>query len=170
MIYKPRTGAHLPAGVDYQSIGETIARLREDAGGGFTPALVVEEARAEDSPLHRAGFTWDAEAGYQKNLENEARYLIRSIVVVYEDESRVQHEARAFVSVTERETEEDRYMSFVTAMADEEYRAQIVARALDEAMSWRRKYEDVKEFARIFAAIDRTAATRHMKAVTTKAA
>lgn len=54
-------------------------------GGRLTPEQVVEDARAEDSPLH-SHFTWDDAEAAQKYRLNEARALIRIRVEVRMDE------------------------------------------------------------------------------------
>lgn len=161
MVYRFAVGAHLPKGLDAQTVGDRLAQLRDDLGAGFRPGAVVSDAESALSPLHPA-FTWDDGEAARKRREDEARYLIRHVVVVREAETPDQQprEVRAFVSVVERVSEQDRYMPVVQAMSDDEYRDQIVDRALREAIAWRHRYEDIKEFSRIFAAIDRTAQQR----------
>lgn len=159
MVYRFGQGARL-AGLDPQTVGERLAQLREDLGPGFRPAAVVEDATPDESPLH-AAFTWDDTEAARKRREDEARYLIRHVYVVRpSQQDQPEREVRAFVSVLERQTEEDRYMPVVQAMSDDDYRGQIVDRALREAIAWRHRYEDIREFGRIFAAIDQTAAKR----------
>lgn len=158
MIYKRSPYAHaLPDRLDYQVVGERLEHLRETLGAGFAPSRVVEDARPEDSPLHEAGFTWDATEAHQKLLEQEAAYLVRNVISIDTGPDGVERTTRAFVSIVERESQERRYLPIVTALSDDEYREQILHTALKEALSWRRKYDELREFARIFEAIDRTA-------------
>lgn len=170
MVYRFAVGAHLPRGLDPQTVGDRLTQLRDDLGAGFRPAAVVEDAAAESSPLHPA-FTWDDGEAARKRREDEARYLIRHVVVVREAAGETPaREVRAFVSVVERVSESDRYMPVVQAMSDDEYRDQIVDRALREAVAWRHRYEDIREFSRIFTAIDRTAEQRRKGVELKKAA
>lgn len=157
MIYKRSPYAYaLPRNLDYQVVGEALAEVRNHVGQGFTPALVVEAATPLDSPLHDAGFTWDDTEAARKQREQEAAYLIRGIVVVYEDEQEVEHTSRAFVNIIERDSEESRYLPLVTALSDEDYREQYLQHALTDFLALRRKYEELRELARIFDAIDKT--------------
>ena len=57
---------------------DRIARER----GGLVPAVIVDEARPEDAPLHDA-FLWDDEAAGERYRQWQARDMIRSIRVVY---------------------------------------------------------------------------------------
>ncbi len=60
---------------------------------------------------------------------------------------------RAFVSVTRDRARS--YTSIADAMSDDELRAQVVATAWDELAAWRRRYEGLSEFAKVFGAIDK---------------
>lgn len=164
MIYKFAGGAHLPKDMDPQAVGERLAHLRSDLGSGFRPAAVVDDASDPSSPLHRA-FTWDDGEAARKRREDEARYLIRHVVVIREPVKPTEHpqEVRAFVSVIERESEEGRYMPVVQAMSDADYRDQLLSSALSYFISGRKRYAEFHELARIFAAIDREEQRRELK-------
>lgn len=152
MVYRFKVGAHLPAGLSPQEVGERLARLREE-GGGFLPASVVEDARSEHSPLHPA-FEWDdGEAAERYRLE-QAGHLIRCVVVVVRDEHDNPHETRAFVPVSVREAGESRYLPIVTVISDEDYKRQHTERLLNELLAIRRKGTEFHEFDRIWRAID----------------
>ena len=73
--FRPGYRANVPA----QVAGEELDRIRSEHGG-LTAALVVDESRAEDAPLHPV-FEWnDAEAA-ERHREHQARTMIRSLVV-----------------------------------------------------------------------------------------
>lgn len=156
MVYKFKDAAHLSSKLDPQLVGERLAAIRE-AGGGFTPEAVVADARHTSSPLHEA-FTWDDSDAAERYRLGQAGYLVRSVVVLMRDDKATEREVRAFVPVTIREVPDDqRYLSVVEAMSDEDYRSQVIGRALGEMLALRRKYQDIAEFGRIFKAIDATA-------------
>jgi len=157
MVYRFKDAAHLPKGLRPQDVGERLASIRESEGVGFTPESVLADAVSEASPLHPA-FTWDdAQAAAERRLE-QAAYLIRSVTIVYRDEARdEEREVRAFFPVTVRDAEEGRYLPIYTAMSDDDYRRQVLERGLGDLLALRRKYQDIQEFARIFAAIDKVA-------------
>lgn len=157
MVYRFKNAAHLPKGLKPQEVGERLASIRESEGVGFTSESVLADAVSETSPLHPA-FTWDdTEASRLRRLD-EARVLIRSITIVYLDEARdEEREIRAFFPVTVRDVDEGRYLPIYTAMSDDDYRQQVLERGLADLLALRRKYQDIAEFARIFAAIDKVA-------------
>lgn len=154
-VYKFKDAARLPKGLDAQAVGDRIAQLKESEGAGFKAESIVRDARPAKSPLHGA-FTWDDKQAAEAYRLQEAGHLIRSIVQIVgqDDEAR---EVRAFVSVTVRDVDEQRFVSIVTAMSDEDYRRQVLETALDEMLALRHKYQDLEELARIFKAIDETA-------------
>lgn len=149
MIYqwKPQTSV----AVDAQIAGEELERIRVAHNGRLTQDDVVEAARPKEAPLHDA-FEWnDRKAAHEFRLQ-QAGYLIRMIVVAEPDESD-RAPVRAFVNV---ERDDDRsYTSTEHALSDADLRAQVLRRAMGELQAWKRRYEDLTELARLFAAVDR---------------
>lgn len=149
MVYQWKPNVSVP--VAAQIVGEELERIRVRHNSRLTQEDVVAEARDDASPLHPA-FEWDdAKAGEQWRLE-QASYLIRSIVVAVEA-NETKAPVRAFVNV-ERDTDRS-YTSVAHAMSDAELRAQIIAKALKELKSWRDRYSELVELAKLFADIDR---------------
>jgi hypothetical protein len=115
MIYQFKNGSHLAG--DAQTIGERLGEI-ESASGGLTPEAVVRDARSAASVLHPL-FEWnDARAADQWRLE-QARYLIRSVIVVVEpsEPAEDQRTIRAFVPISG--TEENRtYVPTLRALSD----------------------------------------------------
>jgi len=157
MVYQFNYAAHLPKGLNPQDVGERLDSLRQN-GHGFTPAAVLDDGRDETSPLHLA-FTWDDSVAAEERRLDQARYLIRNVVTIVQDpEGGDDREVRAFLPVTMEDVPDDqRYVSMEVAMTSEDYRSQVLNRALSEMIALRRKYQDFQELARIFKAIDATA-------------
>jgi hypothetical protein len=89
-VYSPPTD-------DPQRLGDWLTKLRDDHGGELTPALVVDEASKPKSPGHQ-WFTWDdQQAAYERRLD-QARYLIRAVVIVRIDQKPIEP-VRALVNV-----------------------------------------------------------------------
>lgn len=155
-VYRFRQATAVKASLDPQAVGEELARIREVTGAGFTPAAIVEQARPETSPLHNA-FSWGltAEQALQRVLENEARYLIRH-VVIYREEMAEPY-SPAFFSVAIDRYESNEYLPLYEVLSDEAYRAQLVAEALKALRQWRARYHDLDELRSVFRAIDRVA-------------
>lgn len=81
ITYNFRRGAEID-GVDAQTVGEELARITEQCGG-LTPAVVVDESRTDDAPLHPA-FEWDDAIAAELHRQHQADTLIRSVQVVRE--------------------------------------------------------------------------------------
>lgn len=142
--YTWKAGAHT-RGLDIKKVAPVLERL-EAKGEGLTPNAVLREASKARSPLH-GWFEWDdTEAAKQYRLA-QARELVRSVdvtVVTAGEQSTV----RAFVHMGER------YEPAVTVLSVVDKREALLARALAELQSFRRKYEVLEELAAVFAAMD----------------
>lgn len=152
-VYAFKPAAHLSSKLDPQLVGERIAAL---GGGDATPDLIVEEARSPDSPLH-PHFTWDDTEAAHRWRRAEAGYLVRHVQVVHQLEDGTEARGPAFVSVRIEDEESPVYVSTVRALSDADLREQVLNEALDTFVAFRRRYQDLHELARIFAAIDTTA-------------
>lgn len=141
-------GAHVPA----QVVGERLEALRLASGGELTPERVVEDARRSSSPLHPL-FEWkDGEAAHLYRLA-QARAVIRSVVVRYrpspEDSPRT---IVAFVNI--RDAERHYYTATAIALSDATRRAIVLRQAWSDFQALRRRYQGLREFATVFAALD----------------
>lgn len=143
--------------VNAQAAGEEIDRLRGENGGSVSAPIVVAAASDEASVLHNA-FEWNDEKAANEHRLAQARSLLRSVVVVVEDDERMTtHEVRAFVKYEPTDKPagaKNVYTHVKTAMETPEIREQLVERAWEELTSWRLRYEKLREFSDIFAAID----------------
>ena len=137
-----------------ETVGATLDTIRTKNGGRMTAADVVAEARKKTSPIHDE-FEWDdTEAARLHRLE-QARYLIRAVVVVPEDGETDFSPVRAFVRIGEPDKQRGgTYASITDVMQDEDARAELLARAKGELVGWRKRYADLQEFAAIVSAID----------------
>ncbi len=147
--------------------------LEEIAGrhGVLTPRLLVEESKPVDAPLHPE-FEWDDAVAAERYREEQARYIIRSVIVSVPE--REDAFVRAFVSVVPPEAGDAEaeggavagaveeagrqrpvsvYVRTVDALADPRLRRQVVERALAELDVWRRRYAELAELARLFEAV-----------------
>ncbi len=156
--WKPGSIHIIDAGTAGRALDDMISRH-----GILTPALVVEESRPEDAPLHNA-FEWDDAVAAEQYRESQARYIIRTITV--EIPNREDAFVRAFVSVSPqpvptKEPKEGQvtekatpiYVRTLDALADPALREQILKRAWEELESWQRRYSELKELAKLFQVI-----------------
>lgn len=81
ITYNFRRGAEIDC-VDAQTAGEELARITEQCGG-LTPAVVVDESRPDNAPLHPV-FEWDDAIAAELHRQHQADTLIRSVQVVRE--------------------------------------------------------------------------------------
>lgn len=155
--YVFRSGARISGPLDAQAIGEWLARLAVQHGREVAPPeVIVDAARDVDSPAHR-WFSWDMDPGeaVQRQLEEEARRLVRTIVIVREDDDDgPMRPIPAMVSVVSRADGARGYMPTIVALSDADYRAQVLSDALNAFQALRFRYADLKELSRIFEAVD----------------
>ncbi len=148
MIYEWKDAAHIS--VDAQIAGDFLDQLKVRHNGHLSPRAVVEAARDEASPIH-AHFEWDDTVAAEHYRQQQAGYMLRCLVVRTPE---VEHKpVRAFVSVSL--SDERSYVGTQEAMADPDMRGQVLAQALREMVSFRRRYRELEELAEIFTAIDR---------------
>ncbi len=152
MVYDFKDNSRVP--ILAQVAGERLEKIRVKHRGRLSAEAVVEDAQSERSPLHTV-FEWNnKKAGEAYRLE-QARHLIRSVIVVMEDRPSV----RAFTRITLEEDHDATYTHITVAMEDPALREQVLARAERELESWRKRYADLEEFASVCRAIEQVAKT-----------
>ena len=146
MKYKTKRG--LPGNISAQVVGEYIEQIRKKSGS-ITPTMLVKKAKAKSSPIHNC-FTWDdKKAGKLRRLD-EARYLLRTIIIEIEAEEEPII-TRAFVNISD----DSEYTTVKAAMSNKELREQLLQQALIEFKAFRYKYSQLKELSGIFKAFDK---------------
>lgn len=148
MVYKWVSGYR--TSVNAQDAGEIMDRLAKK--GKLTPQALVDEARPEDSPLHK-GFEWDDTKAAENYRKVQAVTMIRAVVV---SESEIIEEGSSDVKVKvfnlpERGTS---YESLKTILVDEEKTDSLMARALAELRTYREKYASLEKLTRLMGVID----------------
>jgi hypothetical protein len=126
----------------------------ETREGIITAESVLTAATPASSPLHEF-FEWNNTVAAKNYRLWQARNLIRSVSVVYEQDGNQRYN-RGFVNlnVTTGETTQRGYIGMARAMNDAELREQLLAKARQEATDWRNRYRNLTELASVFAAID----------------
>lgn len=148
MVYRWKDTAAPTHKLAAQVVGEHLEQLRVQHGG-ITAEIVLWDASREGSPITPA-FEWDdTKAAHEYRLQ-QARNLVNHIVVLREDG---QLPTRAFVFI-ESSGDDGQYQSVEVALSDVDMRREVLERALKELEAFRRKYAELTELARVFAAID----------------
>jgi hypothetical protein len=153
MIYRGfKEAARFRADFDREAGAARLQHLL-DKHGHIDRTTVRRDAKSQRSPLH-AAFTWDAQEALDKVQDSEADYLLRSWVTITITEDKGREEIRAAFPVVITENESRAYVSREEAFENPDYRSQVLAQALHELQSFRRKYNALQELARVFAAIE----------------
>lgn len=144
--------------VDAQIAGEELERI-ESEHNSLTPEVVLEESRAENSVLHKC-FEWNDTIAAEKYRVEQARYIIRNIIVKVEspvrDDLPKEIKIRGYVNVSENQKGE--YVKITTALSNDDYRARVLKNALAELRMFQNKYSIYAELAGVCKAIDEFAA------------
>lgn len=138
--------------LDPNAVGQELARIQNDHG--LTPEVVVEAARSPESPLHQ-GFEWDDSIAAAQYRLDQARYLLRMVVIV---EDKKQPPIRAFVSI-QNSDQKRVYRDVGTVLSDAYLREQALEQALRDLDAFQRKYRDLSELAEVLQAADRLLAS-----------
>lgn len=149
MVYQWKQAGRIK--LDAQIVGERLEKIRKKHGE-LTPPIVVADAADKTSPLHVA-FEWNDRMAARRWREEQARYIIRMIVVRTSDDEDDPSTVRAFVSI--RDEEDDRsFTSIHLAMADPDLRQQILAECRKDLQEVREKYKDLMEFSAVWEAME----------------
>jgi hypothetical protein len=144
MRYKAKRGIGVPVKV----AGAEINRLIKLRGDSITPAQIVKAAKKKSSPIHNC-FTWNDTEAAKKCRLLEARYLLRMVTVVYEENKKT-YTTRAFVTTNDRQ-----YRTIESVLSDDELREELLEQAKADLKAFRDKYRQLNELAAIFEAIDK---------------
>lgn len=119
----------------------------------ITAQEILEDAKDVDAPYHEY-FDWEDSSAAEKYRIAQARQLIASIVevkIIHEEEVPV----RVFVNVVD-ENGTKAYVPTTYAMVRPTMANQVIAQALKEVKTWKNKYLEYKELAKIRMAIEDT--------------
>ena len=159
-VYVPVEGARLSKKVA-QLVGVELEKLRVELGI-ITPEAVVERARPKRSPLHSL-FEWNDKKAAAAHRITQARYLIRSVKVVFLDNSSDPRtrETRAFVNIERTPTHA--YNGVVEVLSNAEHRDRLLTQAWRDLEAWRRKYQNLHELREVFAVLSEMKMKRNKK-------
>ncbi len=124
--YKPRKGSRLNK-EQAQKYGQRIAQIIETEGDA-TAELILEDAKAEDSPLHDF-FEWDDTEAARQHRLYQARTIATNIVEVVVVEG-VETDQRSFFSVT-NEDKKAVYVTVKTAIDNKIYSKQLLDKLIN---------------------------------------
>lgn len=132
-------------------VGRRLQYLMKKNNDKLTANIIVDDAKSGSSPLHNL-FEWDDTEAAIKYRERQARDLLISVRVLVEEEDGVEEPYRAFVNIID-EVEGSVYVDAITAVCVDEYREQLLTRAIREIHAWLNRYHELQELAEVQKAI-----------------
>ena len=125
-------------GIKPAVIGKEMEKIAKKYNNALTPEILVNEAKNSRSPIHGC-FTWNNKKAAHKCRLLEARYLLRNVIVEYEDEDELKT-VRAFISVGNTE-----YKPIKSIMSNEDLYNQMLEDAYKDLKEMKDKYSMLKE-------------------------
>lgn len=153
MVYQWKLGSHVKGSA--QVAGEVCEQLEKQ--GRLSAKILLDESRPEDAPLHNS-FEWDDSIAAEKYREDQAREIIRSLVIVPEKAVPV----RGFFKI---ERAENTYQAIDTILSCEESAEKLFNTALRELHAVQKKYSAIKKLDRVWGAIEEVAKENRREAV-----
>lgn len=159
--YEWRAG--FPINIDPMVAGRELDRIAK-RDQEVVPMTLVEENRTPGTPLYDY-FEQDDTTAAAKHRESQARQLIGALKVTFvrNDTEEPLPPIRAYVNVVDdpeldmyapAKPAQRHYRPVVKVMSVEDLRDQYRRQAFDALCSWRDRYRDIEDFARVFVEID----------------
>jgi|GEM_PF-487175 len=137
-----------------------------DRDGAITPDAILTRATPDDAPLHNL-FEWSDSEAATAYREQQARYLLRTLVVIYRKQDgtlapptrftiklRRDVDDPALDAATDEALEPRVYLPVSKIMGEADLRRRYVRQAWRDLLALRERYRDVSELSRVFAAMD----------------
>ncbi len=126
--------------------------IKDDNDGLLKVHAIVKFAEDPETALH-SRFIWDDSKAARAYRLVQAGAVVRLYIdVIHEDKPAT----RVFVSLPEDRAAGGGYRYIMDVLTDEQRRAQLITQALDDFRFLRKKYQNLKELAEIYKAIDET--------------
>lgn len=148
--YSYREGFHIDKRFDAQVVGEMCEELSNTIG--LTPKTLLDANRDEDTPLHDY-FEWHDDVAAEKYRESQAQYIIRSIVIVPDEENKPKVRAYGSVVIGTKPV----YEHVETIVKSTDLTQQMLENAKKELYAFQTKYNALRnyvELSEVFTVID----------------
>jgi hypothetical protein len=145
-VKKYRYSSERGYGVPAQVAGEELERIAAVNGGFLKTEAVIEESKPENAPLHPV-FEWDLEKAANEHWKQQARSLIRAVVVVSVEEPG-DGDYHGYYRVTVPEEPKPVYVSSEVVVQSPALFADAVARLERVLSQARSSVEDLERLAR----------------------
>lgn len=147
--------------IDPKVAHQQVEALKTKHGGSLTAEQIVDAAKVKKNPLHSI-FDWDdANAANEHRLET-ARVMMRSFVII-RDDVKTDRPQRVYEVTREPQQGKHRvrhaYRTMEDIMANDDWRAELLTRALRDLIVIRNRYRDLQELSVVMRAIDEVVGT-----------
>ena len=142
----------IPGNVRPQVVGNELTKLAKIHKGELKPKDIVDAARDEKSPIHKC-FEWDNDFAAEKYRVEQARYLLRVIVVEYEVPEQEEPITLRVFENTINEDHESVYVRVVDAIKDTDQTKYIMMQALGDLKAFAHKYSNIEILLGLFSEI-----------------
>jgi len=139
---------------DYAEELERLASETNEKYFSLSPQIVVDSARDEKSVLHEC-FNWDNKKAGESWRKQQARMLMNSIEIIIEHDDEEEQVVPAFINLkfSDEDEEKRRYIMADIVANDISLREMAIQQALNDLLSWQKRFKDLKELGEIFGAI-----------------
>lgn len=126
----------------------------QEIGDEVGPAQIVERAKDKSSELHKC-FEWNNTIAAQKYRIEQARSVIRHLIVVNHDMGTDNSEPIQFrVMMKNERTADSSYKQTIVMVKDEDEYKKLLAQAYEELRAFKKKYQCLSELSEILDLID----------------
>lgn len=151
-------------GIDAAKAHAALEKIRKD-NNGLTDDAIVESAKPKNHTLHK-WFEWDDSKAATEHRRQQARELVRSVHVVYEEAPEVKTRLYEIQrKVQPRQEGRTVYSTADEVLRDPAARDALIATAIRQAMEFRRRFKGLHELDHVMQAIDKTIESLGMAAV-----
>lgn len=126
--------------VEKDKVAAELQRISK-RDGVLKPNAVVDEARADTSPIHDL-FDWNDTTAGEKYRIWQARQLIATVKVEYNDKP-----INAYYNVQAEIVPQQGYYSLEQVVSSEVIYQDVLAQAIKEIKYWHAKYKEIKELS-----------------------
>jgi hypothetical protein len=127
---------------DPNVIGRALWDLTVANQGRLDPEAAVRSARTRNHPLHPF-LTWDDKIAGQKWRIEEMRSIIRSVMLVTENDDGKQERRRGWLSVDDRDGVS--YRGVEEVLSSNSLQAAVMRRALRDLQAWEDRYRELDD-------------------------
>ena len=160
MEIRLRKGFHIKN--DAETVYRELETVRAENDGTIPLQDVVDRSKPKAAPLHDE-FEWNNPKAANKWRLEQARKVVRSVEVIHAEAPTTRaYESVQVVALEETEdleapAEKKVFRHVDDIMSDPLARADLLSQAIRDAVAWRRRYSNLQELAKVFAALDEVA-------------